>query len=671
MNLTNVSFYNNTSTDGAGAIYTTGDLNLNGGTFDINSGTTGGAIGNYGIIGDTLYSVIRNSTFTGNTATYGGAIYNWDDIYVIDSTFTNNSATDGGGAIFNLSELYIIANESDVSFTGNTSGGVSNAIQSNGTININASTNNAVVFNDAIAGDGDIIINRPYIYDQTNVPTSGTIILNQDMREFTGNVMIYNGIVVVPDGGNFFSANTLNILGGTLNLGTSNAAVSNATFAAGATLAVEIENSTLYGSLTAKTWSIADEATLNVILQPDAMDGANSMRVQLLRGGNISDNFTPHINNNIYDFIKIGDGWYEITQSGDYTDVINNYGGTQNNSNTAAAWQNEPKFIDSTEHEIFDRMNTLMQTDGVGYIRALTALAPPTAPLVQIIGTSLANRFEMATAVYDRQTYDTGRGKLWTTIFGGGAHLSSTGQYAQFDTDGYGGAIGAEFNTNKWTIGAAYTYQHDEMDSWARSIVAPTYGVGLYAKYDANNIIWRIKGAAFYTDMDETKYVAGINVYNNPSLYTYGTWSDIGYRFTDKNWSLTPRAGMQYIITHRTSSTDSASQSISSANTNFLTAYADIIASRGNMFWGGVGIVPELRIGTSYDLRTDADNATVYVNNATYNISSVHMGRIAGYAGARVRAVFSPTGEIQIGANVQLRDGYRDYTINARGVLKF
>ena len=80
--LNDVKFIGNTGTSDAGAIYTTGDMNLTNGIFENNSGETGGAIGDYGIIGDGLYAVISDSQFTGNSATYGGAIYNWDDIYV-------------------------------------------------------------------------------------------------------------------------------------------------------------------------------------------------------------------------------------------------------------------------------------------------------------------------------------------------------------------------------------------------------------------------------------------------------------------------------------------------------------------------------------------------------------------------------------------------------------
>ena len=672
MNLTNVVFRENTANSGAGAIYTTGDMNLSDGVFENNSGETGGAIGNYGIIGDTLYSVISNSEFSNNTAEYGGAIYNWDDIYVIDSNFTNNSATSGGGAIFNLSELYIIANNKDVMFNGNTLNGVSNAIESSGTINMNANTNNTITFSDSIAGTGEIIFNRPYIFNETNVPTGGTIILDNSMSGFSGNISIYNGTVKLGDSGTFFDADNLNVVGGILDIGTKSVNANNASFSDDSTLAITVNNDTTYGFLSANSWSVASGANLDITLSPNAMNNQNSMRIQLLRGGITSDTFTPHINNNIYSFTKIGNGWYEINQTGNYSDVIKIYGGTQNNQNTAAAWhQQGPMLENNTGRAVYNRMNALMQTDGIAYVHALTALAPATAPLVQIIGTSVIDRFDASININDRRARDANHGVIWINGFLDDGQLDGTEYYADFDISGYGGSIGAEFGRNKWVIGAAYTYQYDEMSSWSRNIYAPTAGVGLYAEYDSDHIIWRSKAAAFYTDMDETKYVANINIYNNPLLYTFGAWSDIGYKFAVKNIQFVPRGGIRYINIHRTSSTDSATQFISSGDTQFITAHAGITTGLKNINIFGINIIPELNIGASYDMRSDKDNALVNINNQTYEISSARLGRTAAYGDITARMQFGKNSEIQINANAEFRDGYQNYTIGISGIAKF
>ncbi len=671
MTLDNVRFINNTGTSDAGAIYTTGHMNLNNGIFENNSGVTGGAIGNYGITGDGLYSVIYNSDFSGNHATYGGAIYNWDDIYVIDSQFSGNSATDGGGAIFNLAELYLIANNDNISFTNNLSGGTSNAIQSSGTINMNAANNHQIIFNDKITGNGTIIINQPYIFDSENVPTGGEILLNADMSGFSGDITLHNGTLRVGDNGTLFNAANLQIMGGTLDIGTSGANAQSVIFANGATLALNIQNADTYGNLTANSFAIANGANLRVVLQPDAMGNESTMRVQLLRGADdINDNFMPNIYNNIYTFEKLGGGWYEISQTSDFSDVIMETGGTQNNLNTATAWRIEPPTSQIIEHAVYERINSLLQTDAIGYIHALTALAPSPAPLMQIMGTSYMSRTQ--SMIDDaRNEYYIDNGKIWASGFGDVGGLNGTRQYADFDLYGFGGAIGAEYKLKDTTFGAAYTYQYDRIKSWARTIHAPTHGGAIYTKYTPGNIIWRAAGTMFYTKFNETKNVAGISIYNNPSVYTYGAWSDIGYRFLADKWNITPRGGIQYTMMQRSGAIDSAQQSAADTHLHFLTGYTDIQFTRRGMTIGDTEIIPEITIGGEYDLRTDADNTIVDINSARYNITAEKLPRWAATAGAHIRMIFNPITELRFGVDTQLRRGYNNFMAFVRGTLHF
>ena len=256
--MNNVSFIDNIGTESVGAVYTTGMMNITNGTFENNRGETGGAIGVYGIVGDGLYTVVKDSTFTGNSATYGGALYNWDDAYIIDSSFTNNTATDNGGAIFNINALFLIAQNSDIEFTGNASSGESNAIYTSEMLGLNASTDYQIVFNDKITGSGSIVINNPYTLEESVMPTGGTVLLNEDMSDFSGDVTIASGTVLVSDSGKFFGATDLQVTGGVLDLGTTNTTVNNATFSSGSELRLNIQDADNYGYLTADTFTISD-----------------------------------------------------------------------------------------------------------------------------------------------------------------------------------------------------------------------------------------------------------------------------------------------------------------------------------------------------------------------------------------------------------------------------
>ena len=134
--LDNVTFKNNTSASSGGAIGTrVGEnsngshnnnsqavLNITNSTFEGNTaGTTGGAIDNH------FYnenSGITNSTFTNNSAKDGGAIYNHGDLdnqnkaanlNITGGSFTGNTASGNGGAIYNQADATI----KGVEFSGN------------------------------------------------------------------------------------------------------------------------------------------------------------------------------------------------------------------------------------------------------------------------------------------------------------------------------------------------------------------------------------------------------------------------------------------------------------------------------------------------------------------------------------------------------------------------
>lgn len=673
MNLRNVRFVNNKSTDSAGAIYSTGMMNLTGGVFENNYGDTGGAIGNYGIIGDTLFAQISDSQFSGNSATYGGAIYNWDDIYVIDSTFQNNTATDNGGAIFNLAQLYLIANQSDIVFSGNTlTSGESNAVHTTDVMNINAAVDRSVVFNDAITGTGQIIINQPYIFNTQNVPIGGRIVLNNDMSGFSGDITIHGGIVELLDNGRFFTTDNLSVNGGILDIGSANISVGTANFANDATLRLSVISPDEYGTLSATSFNIASTANLDVILSPTVMDGTDSIRIQLLHSDTtINDAFNATINNNIYEFLQLGNGWYEISQVATFADVINDNGGTQNNLHTATAWQTEPPASHALGYAIYSRMGELLQNNAGEYINALSALAPTSAPLIHILSSSYINRFSNLIGGTDKNAYSIGRGKLWATGFGDGGHLGGNGQYADFDMYGFGAGIGAEYAHNGFTFGASYIYQYDRLKSWARTIHTPTHGGGLYAKYARNNFIWRAYGTMFYSNMDETKNVAEFHVKNSAPLHTYGASSDIGYQFGNTNWAFTPRGGVRYALAHRGESTDDAGQTLMATDLHFLTTYADFAVARYNLWSGAINIIPELTIGASYDLRADADNANIRINNVSYTIDGNTLPRWATNAELKMRAIFGPIMALEFGAGVEMRRDYNNYNIRLRGMLRF
>jgi len=218
LNVTNTSFTGNYAQYG-GAVLNISQALFNGATFTSNSATQeGGAI--YSNIDGSL--TLTNSNFTNNSAgTKGGAIYNTQGLTTLtNSNFTNNSATTNGGAIYNYyATLNIKADAGTSTFTGNTAGGVSNAIYNEGgTVNLNAGNGGVITFNDKITSN--------LIADAINVNSGGTlndgeVIFNNTVSNSTVN--LNNGTLTFGKTGSvltttYLSNVNLNLNAGTLNL---------------------------------------------------------------------------------------------------------------------------------------------------------------------------------------------------------------------------------------------------------------------------------------------------------------------------------------------------------------------------------------------------------------------------------------------------------------------
>jgi len=215
--LTRGTFEDNTSAAAGGAIGTrdfvqgnnvAAKLDINGTTFNHNTAaTTGGAIDNYfynDAAGDGYVSV-TNATFTENEAAKGGAIYNHKNatqtgnMYLADSTFTGNTASANGGAIYNEGIVTIAAKNEDVAFTGNTANGSANDIYNVGTLNLNAASGRTISLAGGIDGAagtlnivGNGLVETSTIKNQTVAHNAGELHLTTtevDGANLTGSTV--------------------------------------------------------------------------------------------------------------------------------------------------------------------------------------------------------------------------------------------------------------------------------------------------------------------------------------------------------------------------------------------------------------------------------------------------------------------------------------------------
>ena len=192
-----------------GALYTGSIGTIKSTKFDSNevSAVGANAIAKGGamyIAGDT--TTISDTTFASNKAVaegegsqaFGGAIYNdnYGSLTITDSSFTNNSATTKGGAIYSNGALSIIADKVDVLFMGNTS-------QSGADIYVNDSSVDLITnsVDRKIAINGGIGLGSMGMIPAINAKGQGTLELNAPITydgDSYGEFNIQDSVKVKP-----------------------------------------------------------------------------------------------------------------------------------------------------------------------------------------------------------------------------------------------------------------------------------------------------------------------------------------------------------------------------------------------------------------------------------------------------------------------------------------
>ena len=203
-------FENNTINNNAGGVLfleSNSTTTINNSNFVANGNNMRNAAAIYNL-GNTA---ITDSTFTSNTASNGGAIYNAASgdkaLTVTDLTFTSNTATLQGGAIRNSGTLNYIATK-DQTISDNTASQQGGAIYNSGTLNFTGGEYISFVNNSAHGGG--VISNR----NNGNITGMNgmTFISNRTAAE--GGALFNSGRITGFDGLSFNSNSAVSAYGG-------------------------------------------------------------------------------------------------------------------------------------------------------------------------------------------------------------------------------------------------------------------------------------------------------------------------------------------------------------------------------------------------------------------------------------------------------------------------
>lgn len=217
------NFNSNKSANG-GAIASDGALDITNSTFTQNSASgNGGAI--YNIKNTTN---INSSTFTSNSAVNGGAVANDSTINISNSKFNDNSASANGGAVYNKGNLTV----TDSEFTNNSAVKGGAIYSEGGTVNINAQNKNVTFTGNTAEKGGDIYLNNSTLNlnasegkniafnsglaGQGTINASGTILLNGAVTPDSGKLAVnLNSGVIKSSVDNYLDGTDLTLAEGT------------------------------------------------------------------------------------------------------------------------------------------------------------------------------------------------------------------------------------------------------------------------------------------------------------------------------------------------------------------------------------------------------------------------------------------------------------------------
>ena len=678
----------NVSIKDVGQIWSLGDVNLSGGTVNMS---------NFAMITtaykdmDRVFGEQSKPASAGDISITGGTVNIKDQaIFVTEGEINVKEQgvinVEEGATLFavkeipdgtdktNLPEVIATTDKTGILLTDNgiinVAGTLAASLSGNG--NLNIASSNALI-------DGDI--------SGTNLTFEENHSLSNAISGTIGNLAslnVNNGTLAYDkQTGKIGNLNVAN--GAGLDIGTNTVNATTANFAENSNLSLRVESTSSFGNIMADSIKIGKDTTMKVTLDNGVVDSTGSETFKFLNSENIEGSFTNKIaENSRYNIEWNEDGSLKVSGK-DVTssDIVADAGGSISNASTAEAWEsiNNSSNVSAQAKKVSNVLYALSQdTSAAGkkaYTDALTAVAPEVAPMVQHTQTETAN--QVFGAVGTRLTggsVSTGgegmssgdnifeRAAMWVQGLFNKSKLDDTSKSYGFDADSNGIAMGAEkYVTEDTKVGLGYAYTNTDIDGFKRDTDVDTHTAFVYGEYKPSN--WYVNGIASYgwSDYDESKNVAGINVKSDYDAETFGLQAMTGYDMQVKGFGLTPEVGLRYVHISQDGYTDSADQKVSSSDSDILTGVIGAKVSKTWTLENGMNIKPEARIAATYDLMNDDTNSVVTLaNGSAYSVEGEALDRFGMEFGAGLTAEINDNVELSFGYEGKFREDYQDHT---------
>ena len=393
------------------------------------------------------------------------------------------------------------------------------------------------------------------------------------------------------------------------------------------------------------------------------------------------------VTNNRYIFEEVEVGQFKIKESFGGRGIITRY--TPNVAPgvlaaAAAFVDSGTRFAVAQQEVLADTLDTLSQVVGgeEDYIQALSATNPDDEAIVQtsaltatdtLLDTAASRMTGGLVAGMSAGDVVGNHGAMWGQALYNQTKLDATHKYQGFKGISKGSAVGVEANiTDDVKLGLAYAYTQNDIKSSYRKMDVDTHGISLYGEYKPNNWFINAITAFAWSDYDAKAWSTLGTTKSDFDVHTYSAQTTTGYTFdVSEHIQTTPSIGLRYVNLNQEAYKDSDAKQIHSSHNDLVTVIVGNNFKASYASENGIKWTPELRIGMSYDVHSDASESVVGLSNGTsYRVPTRRLKRL-GITGGIGGVVNAGAWDFTLGYDVDVRKEYRSHTGSLKAKYHF
>ena len=543
-------------------------------------------------------------------------------------------------------------------------------------------------------GGGDIIVNGTLTMENfqltnreaSNGATNNVFINNSCFisilnNEISGDVELTNSTLTMQKDKNndgWLKFNALNAINSDIDLDTTYLeATGTISIDKNSTLKIRIAGDPTidkqnYGHIIADKIYVENGAKMFLTVDGDAVTKGETLNYELFSVEPQKGNFAIQKNSR-YTYVDKGDGTYDITLNKTASEMAGEQTGSEELSGMASSLLDGA----SSDNKFVQHLNELSQTPGreKDFTDGLEILAPSMAAYVSALATDTTRQiYNVIGDRFDRDSYRSHRKRMnmpSDSLWAQG--LVSSGEFSgnrSFETESKGGAIGFDVDPCQGCrFGLGYAYTMSDITSKGREIDVDSHTAIAYADLQSDPIFFNLIASYTRSMYNESKDVIGLIANADYDVDILAAQAILGYDMgairLSRNWrtgSFMPQIGVRYMNIKQKGYTDTADQTVSSAEAQTITGIAALHYT-ADYKMGPVIFYPDLHAAVTYDFVSDElSTVSSLAGSNPYTITPERLDELGIELGAEVGLRIANRVDIALSYLGMFRKDYTNHT---------